>query len=859
MYKIHFEGSGGSLGEWWNDKPDEASADVIPLAAGEAKTGVDVTLARSASISGKVSFPASVKDGRDEVGVFAYSSEGQRWAGSARLRPDGTFTILDIAPGKYRVMFEAGRALVGDQWWKGAASFDTAQDIVIGPNEQRSGIDAQMVAVGGISGTVTLPPGVSRDDVSVEARAFSTTVHSFVGAARVMSDGTYEIRDLPQGTYQVSFQPTGGAILSEWWNDVPDQSLATSISVKIGTMTKGVNASLAKSASVSGKVTLPPGVTAGSGSITVTLYSASGYRYVTSASVETGGRYTLSGVRPGSYKVEFRASGLPVLPQWWKGKSDYESATTLTLGEAQARSGIDVTLAPSSSISGKVNLPSGVELASGALYVTAYSGTSESSVASTAVRTDGSYEITGIAPGSYKLSFTAWKLAVLDEWWNDKKDFASANTITLASGQKRTGVNVTLAASAGIRGTVKAAGGAPILQQGVWVEAYDLTGRLVGSGEVRADGTYEIVGLTSGSYKLAFRVRGREAVVVEQWWAGKSDFASASTLTLVDRQMRMGVNVTLARAADVRGTVVIPAGIDTSKAGIVAEIIRASDGERVSLGLVAADGSYRASQLPAGTYKVRFSSRSGALAFRWWGGSTEMASAKTLTVRAGEVRENVSIALTAGGMITGKLTLPAGIDLNQGRVLVSAYTPGHALAAETTMGSDGTYTLSGLPTGSYKVLFSASYLPVAYEWWNDKADFASATKIAVQGGKATRSINAVLAGSGAISGKMTLPPGVTPSSMYQEISVFGATDAALSVGSTRINADGTYTISGLRPGTYKVRFTSCSLPLAAEWWNNKRDFTSASPVSVTGQKTTKGIDITLARASAQSVCDLGWG
>ena len=83
-------------------------------------------------------------------------------------------------------------------------------------------------------------------------------------------------------------------------------------------------------------------------------------------------------------------------------------------------------------------------------------------------------------------------------------------------------------------------------------------------------------------------------------------------------------------------------------------------------------------------------------------------------------------------------------------MFVQAYDSGGDPVASSQTASDGTYTLSGLATGSYKVGFvpSGSYVP---QFYNGKATLASADPVSVTEGSTRTGIDAALATGGQIS------------------------------------------------------------------------------------------------------------
>ena len=72
----------------------------------------------------------------------------------------------------------------------------------------------------------------------------------------------------------------------------------------------------------------------------------------------------------------------------------------------------------------------------------------------------------------------------------------------------------------------------------------------------------------------------------------------------------------------------------------------------------------------------------------------------------------------------------------------------------------GFYTITGLPSDTYKIQFTSEVSGYAGEWYDNKADYASATAVSVTAGHTTTGIDAVLNPWGGISGTVTGTGGV---------------------------------------------------------------------------------------------------
>src|SRR4051812_25097649 len=128
--------------------------------------------------------------------------------------------------------------------------------------------------------------------------------------------------------------------------------------------------------------------------------------------------------------------------------------------------------------------------------------------------------------------------------------------------------------------------------------------------------------------------------------------------------------------------------------------------------------------------------------------------------------------------------------------------------------ADGTYSVTNLADGQYKVSFKECNNPppaYAQTWYHDKADQASADSVPVSNGAATNGVDQQLIPGATISGHVTDNAG-TPNDL-EGICVFAERGSGGFVppdASAQTAANGTYTLYGLAAGSYKVHFDPSS-------------------------------------------------
>ena len=103
----------------------------------------------------------------------------------------------------------------------------------------------------------------------------------------------------------------------------------------------GVDAALVAPASISGTVTIPSWVDRSAGTITVDVLRAGSpdTLYARTTVVMASLTYSVGGLPPGSYKLRFGSTGLPVQTQWWKGAKGPADATAVVVGARLSQAG----------------------------------------------------------------------------------------------------------------------------------------------------------------------------------------------------------------------------------------------------------------------------------------------------------------------------------------------------------------------------------------------------------------------------------------------------------------------------------------------------------------------------------------
>ncbi|WP_353618824.1 carboxypeptidase regulatory-like domain-containing protein [Arthrobacter sp. StoSoilB22] len=573
-----------------------------------------------------------------------------------------------------------------------------------------SGAPAAMAAgTASISGSVQMQAGLSANMIYVDAYKDD----QYVDGSSIWSDsGNYTIDGLEPGSYKLKFYaygPNGGAPVNvpEWYDDKELASAAQVVTLVAGQSRTNVSAVLNTGATVSGKVTVPAGVDATKITVDATRDGEySSYR----ASLNADGTYSLSNMVAGQYRLNFfwgagfgeDSTPSPIISTYLGGIT-WQTATLVNVPKQGNVTGQNITLAPAGIVTGKVTVPAGVDVTKVSVSLSNAAKPSDPG-GYTNPKANGEFSVGGLVPASYKVSF-GWsgnESPILSSFYGPVG--ATQDTTTLVNVpalQPVTGINQTLIAAAKIKGKVTVPAGFSPANILVMAKApSDLT--WMGSAQTDTTGAFTIGGLPAGSYKLQYSANNQN--LVEQWQGQKLDASASTAVTVTTGQTQTVANEALVQGAAVSGTLSVPAG--SSSQATLATLVGPAG--IVTQSQVAGNGSFSFDRLPAGSYSIEFNRSSGltttveASFFKDKSESAGTSSATKVTVATGETKSGLTSTSKTGGTLTGKVVGTDGQPLNN--VPVRVYTKDGSLVTRgANTIADGTFTVTGLTTGSYLV------------------------------------------------------------------------------------------------------------------------------------------------------------
>ncbi len=471
-------------------------------------TGIDFTLERRASISGRVteaatgapiagaSVDVATSSGRI-VRTGTTDALGDYTAGG--LDPD-TYFVKVTAGGYFRELYDEVRCPDPN------CSTVAGTPIAVADEATVTGIDFALESLGRITGTITSTTGQPLHFIQIRVRgAERAGLHS---TAWTDENGEYSIGDLYAGSYLVTTLNNDGWA-DEAYDDLPcpyedcDPRIGMPVPVTAGATTAGIDFALEVAGIVTGTVT--DGRTgAAVRSAQVWIFGADGFPIDVSSAANRG-RYRLTGLADGTYFAVVTAPGR--IPELYDDLPcpgapfgcDATAGAPIPTATGTITADIDFVLA-GQGISGRVtDAATGEPLR----YATVWFRDPQGEVVrTTSTRFTGSYRVLDLPADTYHVA--ANLASYVEERYDDVSclegcDPLAGDPVEVRPNAVTRNVDFALAPLGTISGTVKDAGGQPL--HFISVFARSAAGEIVESARTDLDGSYTLDdGLVPGTY-----------------------------------------------------------------------------------------------------------------------------------------------------------------------------------------------------------------------------------------------------------------------------------------------------------------------------------------------------------------------
>jgi hypothetical protein len=481
------------------------------------------------SLSGRVTDAVTgqgIEGASVEAGPAGYARPGMReWNYSATTASDGSYAMFDLPARDYLVRVVAtGYAR---EYWDNVTPSDEATVVAVSAGVTLAGIDFVLTEGGSISGHI-YEGGGTTPIVGAWVLIRPSRYGDDDGfCATTDAEGAYKVEGLPLGDFKVTAEAPGYARLRyyngaegayDWWQ-------AADVTVVPPVTIPDVDINLHLGASISGHVYQSDGITPLANAHVNTEEYAPPIAFLEGYDTDANsdGYYILEGLRPGVFPINAMRGGFA--RRWYNAKPDWCSADRLIISEGEVLTDIDITLDIAIALRGHVYNEEGEPIPG--IQVSADFKLCPFWADISTTDSSGAYQL-WLGTGDYYVKFWSVVPDYVPEWYNDAYRAEDADIVHVEAPHEVTGIDFYLARAGSISGHVyEADGTTPIPSASVY--AFPTAGRHPGAGaNTGSDGSYTIVGLPSGYYRVQATVSGHES----QFYHSAADEASATAVTV---------------------------------------------------------------------------------------------------------------------------------------------------------------------------------------------------------------------------------------------------------------------------------------------------------------------------------------
>lgn len=835
---------------------DSSEGTAVSVSNNTITSGIDFELIAGSSVKGTVKNEIS-SEGLGQVLVSLYDLNGE-WAASDWSSYDGSYEIIGLAAGNYYLKTSSKKGyqheLYSDVPCVDSCANDGGTLVAVDEGEEVV-IDVALKPLGTIAGTViSRMTGIGINNAWVH---FYDNQGEGIGTVYTDYAGRFETPPLNSGDYLLKVSRSNKFVPQVYGGDqcLPDCEITsgTTISVSVGTVTRGIDINIDQYATVSGRVASPlGGETVDHFSILV--YDAEG-TFVKHGYMTSDGHYLVSGLVDGDYFL--KASSWMYVDQLYGGvtceeQCDVTTGERLSVSLNSITENIDFVLEKYGEISGKVlDGGSGQGISSAQLVLYDSNGTQYRSVPTNA---QGEYKLSGLTSGQYYLSTSNWE-GYVNQLYDGTEcvsycDPTDGTPIEVVNNTTVSGIDFSLNKLGSIQGRVSdSASGEGI--SNVTIRILGLSGEYVATAQSDSSGNYHTSGLPSGSYylKIDYAERHLKELYGGAQCVPECELEDGEVVHVSLNSEATDINFELDEGGVVEGR--ISSLSDNRSLSNVMVSVYDSLGEWLGSDWSDGDGRYLVAALPQGNYFIVASAEGVGFQSEVYDDRScidgcDMALGKPVHVSLATQTSGIDFALEELGFVSGRLT-----DVSTGEALwgrVSVYDIQGRLVASAASDASGNYRTGPLPNGSYyvKAVSLPGYVSQIYGFGecHFNCDFSLGSPVTVQANSEVSGINLAFGQGGGISGSVYSADGSLAYHVY--VSVYDVN--GMLVDQAGVFSSGSYSLQGLVPGDYyltTVRYDSLRVMYGGGVCFPGCDVTTGSKVSISRGQTVSGIDLTL--------------
>jgi 5-hydroxyisourate hydrolase-like protein (transthyretin family) len=539
----------------------EQAGDVV--VTGTAQSGLNAAIGAGGRITGTLSWPDGPSPFDSTVELYYVTaapittrlSSGDNLDLAPELRqyrlvasrtftePVAPFEFTGLATGRYRVCAEAlALHTQMHECFDDAALGIHATDVVVtdgatvadveielGDGADFNTLSGALTASESISGELTTTLAITRPAVGVDVEIVAAPGIDFFAAPqpqRTTTDaaGNFRFDEVPFGRYVVRFSDADGLYLSSDYRATPEATAATVITLDRSSEVT-ITAVISKASLITGSVIIDGAIAGMGGQVTAFGMGETGWFIGgTGNIVAATGAYTVTGLRGGSYRLQY-STELPASIYYGAPGSTLETASEIMVMTGTSVGGLAMDLTPYiasvayGSISGQATVE-GVPQAG--LVVRVYDASGDCCIAPsplvvTETDADGRYGVAGIPPGRYKVGVSAAGQTGSTLYASGERTYETAMVFNVGnpadgiSQQNISDVNITLGPVGSVARRVLRPNDTPVV--GATVNLYQRLGDagnwpLVATTTTNEEGRYTFAGVVPDIYQVCIVAEG---------------------------------------------------------------------------------------------------------------------------------------------------------------------------------------------------------------------------------------------------------------------------------------------------------------------------------------------------------------
>lgn len=244
--------------KWYANGTSYDSATDLALTENQARTGVNIALAKSSAAPPAYRVRGAVVDaaGKGQRGAYvtAYRKDDGdwEWQDAVMVRKDGTYGFFDLPDGQYIFGASEDEETFEDVYHGNAYTQEKAKVVTVGPTGTTNLGTLVVTLLGTISGKVTVPSATGYPNLSRWVELYDAD-GDFVTQPEISADGGFSVRVVP-GTYTMQFSAhryddddvESIFYVSQWWKGAFSGATATKIKLGAGGTVSGINVTLGR-------------------------------------------------------------------------------------------------------------------------------------------------------------------------------------------------------------------------------------------------------------------------------------------------------------------------------------------------------------------------------------------------------------------------------------------------------------------------------------------------------------------------------------------------------------------------------------------------------------------------------------